>query len=161
MKSVQKMLLGVFLLAIGTLFLIAVFRYASILGFLMIYPYVLSAAFDITLNPYLAKALAIAMGLVLWFLIFKLFLKWDKEKRDLGFALLAVVFILHALAMFFITSDRLVDPRSGERKWCVEDKLSHEVKVLDADGYDEFGTKAHQCTNADLESVIKKRRGLK
>ena len=161
MANAKRIFLGVFILVVSSLFLVAMIRYASILGFLMIYPYVLSAAFDITINPYLAKALAIILGLIVWFIVFKLFMRWNAKKCDLGFVLLAVVVALHALAMFFITSDRLVDPRSGERKWCVVDKISHEVVITDIEAFDEFGQKAHRCTDLELEQVIKRRRGIK
>ena len=42
MNNNKRLLLGISLLVMGILLLVGMFRYASFLGFLMIYPYALS-----------------------------------------------------------------------------------------------------------------------
>ncbi|MBT5502808.1 hypothetical protein HN858_02180 [Candidatus Falkowbacteria bacterium] len=159
MNNNKRLLLGISLLVMGILLLVGMFRYASFLGFLMIYPYALSQVLGLGLNVYLANVIAVVVGFVLWFAIFRLFLRWNKKKRNLGFALLLGMFALHSLAMFFISGDQLVDRWTGQRKYCTTDSLDGSVHVFERPFYDELGQQAKECTNEQIKKYVQKKRG--
>ena len=158
----KKLQLGIFLLVVAILPLIGTWRYASVFGFLMVYPYALEQLLGLGLNQYLAKAIAVGVGAILWYAIFKLFFSLNRKKMERGFILLAFIFVAHSLAMYFITSSRIYDPQTGQViKYCTYDKITNELQVFDQPIYDEFGQKARKCNKSQALEFVQKKRGIK
>jgi len=157
MKRTAKLFLGLFFVALAILILISLVKYASIFGFLMVYPYVVSKISGFGMNPYLAQAIGIVVAVPLWYAIFRLFFSWKKDRRLAGMITIAAFFALHSLAMFLIQGDSLVHPIDGPAmaKFCTVNPLTGEIQVFEQALYDKFGQQAQRCSPELIEKYEK------
>ena len=152
MSKLKKLLIGLILIGFGVLFLIALIKFASFLGFFVIYSYAVQKITGYGLNPYLADAIGIMVAVPLWILLFKMIFSLNDTKRKAGMIGFGLVFIIHLIVMFLIPGDALVHPVTGEVKYCTIDPLTNIVVVHEQPVYDQFGNQAKRC---DFEQIQK------
>ncbi|MBT5337891.1 hypothetical protein HN858_02170 [Candidatus Falkowbacteria bacterium] len=151
MSKWTKLSIGVFFIGLAVFLLVGIAMYAEFFGFLMFYPYVVAQISGYGLNIYLAQVIALIAGVGLWVVIFKFFLSWNKKRRYIGFAIIGLIFISHSLVMYAVNYNTIVHPITGERKFCIDDRLTGRVKVYEAQLYDEFGDLAYRCEDDQVE----------
>jgi len=154
-KNKPKLIVGIVLLGLALLLLIGMIKYASVLGIFLVYSYVVEEITGLGLNSYLAKAIAIPIGIGLWYLTVKYFFSWWESKRLIGIIGLALFFVLHCLALFFISRDTLVNPVTGEVKFCTVHPYTGTIQPFEQSVFDKFGQKAEPCTNAQIEQCLR------
>lgn len=149
--KISKFVIGLAILAVAVLIFIGIVKFASVLGFLMLYPYVVQQVVGYGLNTYLAQAIGVLIAAALWFVVLKLFFAWREKKRMLGFGILIGFYVLHLLVMFLIPGNALVHPLTGERQFCVVNKLTGRIERFETAQFDRFGEKAKECTLDQIE----------
>lgn len=149
--KIGKLMLGMAMLATAILIIVGMVKFASVLGFLMVYPYVVQVVTGYGLNSYLAQAIGLVIGAALWFTVIKLFFVWQDEKRILGTGILVGFYVLHLLVMFLLPGDALVHPTTGERKFCTVDKVTGRIITHEQAVYDKYGQRAARCTTEQVE----------
>ncbi|OGF35018.1 hypothetical protein A2482_01285 [Candidatus Falkowbacteria bacterium RIFOXYC2_FULL_48_21] len=147
----SKFVAGLVILGLAVLILIGMVKFASVLGFLMFYPYIVQQVAGYGLNQYLAQAIGVVVGAALWFVVLKLFFAWREKKRMLGFGILIGFYVLHLLVMFILPGDALVHPMTGERQFCAVNKLTGRIERFETEQFDRFGEKAKECTLDQIE----------
>ena len=154
-QNKSKLVFGIVLVGLGLLLLIGMIKYASVLGIFLVYSYMVEEISGLGLNSYLAKAIAIPLGIGLWYVIVKLFFSWWEKKRILGIAILALFFVLHSLALFFISRDTLVNPVTGEVKFCTVHPYTGTIQPFEQSVFDKFGQKAEPCTKMQIKQYLR------
>lgn len=150
MKAAGKIVLGLTLLTLGIFLLIGLVKLTPVFGFLLIYPYILERTLGLGMNPYLAQVFAIIVGLAICVGVFRL-LSSAGTRRRIGIGILAGIWISHSLALFFLTKDSLVNPITGERKYCTYNYATGRVQKFDQPLFDEFGRQATPCTDEQIK----------
>lgn len=144
-----KLFVGISLIVVSLLILIGLVKFGSLFAFFMIYPYVISEIIGMGINPYLSKIIAFLVAIAILFVI-KYVFSWRAEKRNIGYAILAGLFIVHSLTMFFITRDRFFGFQGEPLKYCCRDSISNELICEDAPGYCQDGTQRHSITAEEV-----------
>ncbi|MBT5337890.1 hypothetical protein HN858_02165 [Candidatus Falkowbacteria bacterium] len=145
-----KRTLGIFFVGLAVFLFLGLVMYADFIGFLMVYPYIVVKVSGYGLNIYLAQVIGLIIGIGLWVTIFKFFLSWNKKRRYIGFGLIVLIFVSHSLVMYAVNYNTIVHPITGDRKFCIDDKLSGRVKVYEGHSYDEFGDQSIRCNDSQL-----------
>lgn len=151
-----RIIIGVSLLVLSLMMILCFIKFGSLMAFLFIYPYALAEIAGFGINPFLAEILAVVIAIVFLGIIGLIF-SWKKERRTAGICLLATLFILHTLALFFVSRERFFDLEGQPLKYCSRDLVTGELDCADAPGYDKYRQKRHAITSEEAKELEVKR----
>ncbi len=153
MKRKAGIIFGVIFISLAILMIVSLLKYATIFGFLLIYPYVVTKITGFGMNSYLAQGIGIVVAIPIWYAVFRLLFSWKKDRRMAGMITIVAFFALHSFSMFLLQGDSLVHPFDGPAmaKFCTVNPLTGEIQTFEQSIYDQFGNKAERCSPELIE----------
>jgi hypothetical protein len=140
--SRQRLIIGLILIFGGILFLISIWRFGSILGFFLVYPWVISHVLGYGLNPHLSNIIALVITFFLVVFIWRLFILKPKA----GLACLVGLLILQSSYFFLAERERYVSVKGKILKYYTVHPVTGKYLLFDQPVYDQFGQKAQPIT---------------
>ena len=136
---------------------IGLVKFSSIFGFVIIYHYAISNILGFGFSQEVNRIIAVVTTIVIWYLIVRMVLNKDKNRRMIGYVSAGVIFIVHALSLYYIDSQGLVNPVSGKVKYCTVSPLTGEISMFENEAFDRFNQKAVVCSQELVNAYEKSR----
>ncbi len=152
-RSKFMILLGLSLITVALISLLGIILYGKFLGFLVIYPYTFEMITAFGTNVYLARIFAVLATIGFWIAIFYFMLSFSARNRMIGFSLLILFVMAHALALYLVNKDRAVTIH-GEVGYCAKDPISGIIQYYGQPIYDPAGQQAHKCTKEEIRQLM-------
>lgn len=153
-----KLLAGLVLLIFATMIILGLWKFGTILGFFLVYPWVFSKILGVVINPHLANAIALIVAIALYFGIYKTIYK---RHKNWGYVCFIGIFVLQSIFTFFGEQNRFFSLTSGEPiKYYTTNPITGEVQVFDRPIYDAFGQKAVPITFRIAQDIYRQEHGV-
>ena len=139
-KIVSSIFFIIFGIVLALLVLFGLWKFGSLLGFFLVYPWIYSQVTGSVVNPHLATIIALLTTAVLYFGVYRFAYKRNK---NWGIALFIGLLILHSTFLIFCEKDRFYSMVNGKPiKFYTVNPINGEYQVFEREVYDAFGQKA-------------------
>lgn len=135
-----KLFTGLLLILFGTLIVYGFWKFGTILGFFLVYPWMLTRVSGLIINPHLANIVALAATVVIYFGVYHYVYRRNK---NYGYACLIGLLALHSVFLFFSEKNRFYSQITGEPiKYYTVNPIDGEYQVFEKPTFDAFGQRA-------------------
>ena len=146
---------GTFAIVFALLIAFGLWKFSSIFAFLMVYSYVLDAFVDIGMNSHMAKVVTVVLSLALWVILGIFVFGKDKNKKKFAVLCIGCLLIMHALALWFMKTDSLINSQTGVPKYCLVNPITGKLDVFEQPVFDQYGRKAESCNDKHIQQYEK------
>ncbi|MCX6744632.1 MAG: hypothetical protein NTX82_03870 [Candidatus Parcubacteria bacterium] len=115
--DLRKVIKYILLSLVALVSLLLIFWLRNEITLIFLYPYLRDKLVGLGLNIWLAKMIALPMGVWVMYISYLLFSR-NKEKKQLGYIFGGATWAVWCLCMFFATRDYYFDPKTNEGTRC-------------------------------------------
>ena len=152
-----RLKLGFTLIVLAGLLILGFIKYGTILGFFLIYPWIVSKVLGVVINPDIAVAIAAAVAMGLIYLWIRFLSKW---KSRYGYVIVGAIIVIQSLFMFFGERNRFFSLTTGQPiKYYTINPDTREVQVFDRPIYDQFGVQAQPVDYSIARQIYRQQHG--
>lgn len=134
-----RLILGSLFLAISGLIIVGLIKFGTILGYFLVYPWILSKVMGVVINPHLANIVALLVAAVVYFGLYRYVYRRNKTW---GYTGLIILMVLQSGFMFLSESNRFFSLNGETLRYYTTNPLTGEFQMFDRAVYDAFGQKA-------------------